>query len=78
MFEKNSSIEKVHGQEGGGKYQDFPSKFFWLTVPENFVGEHLRVSVISGTRFFVEFFASRSTETFPGGTLVCSVLEKFW
>ena len=26
-------------KRGGGKYQDFPSKVFCLTVPKNFVGE---------------------------------------
>ena len=38
------------------KYQDFPSKIFCLTVPKKIVGEHLSVSLISGTRFFVDFF----------------------
>ena len=33
---------------GGGKYQDFPSKVFCLTVPKNFVGEPFSVSLISG------------------------------
>ena len=31
-----------------GEYQNFPSKIFCLTVPENFVGEPFRVSLISG------------------------------
>ncbi len=26
-------------ERGGGKYQDFPSKNFSLTVPKNFVGQ---------------------------------------
>ena len=41
--------EKVYGQEGGGEYQDFPSKIFCLTVPNIFVGESFIVAVVSGT-----------------------------
>ena len=33
---------------GGGKYEDFQSKFFCLTVPKIFVGEPFSVSLISG------------------------------
>ena len=33
---------------GWGKYQDFPSKVFCLTVPKNFVGKPFSVSLISG------------------------------
>ena len=33
---------------GGGKYPDFPSKVFCLTVPKNFVGEPFIVSLFSG------------------------------
>ena len=33
---------------GGGEYHDFQSKSFCLTVPKNFVGEPLSVSLISG------------------------------
>ena len=36
----------------GGKYHKFPSKFFCLTVPKNFVGEHFIVSLISGIENF--------------------------
>ena len=32
----------------GGKYQDFPSKIFCLTVPKEFVREPFKVSLISG------------------------------
>ncbi len=31
-----------------GVYQDFPSKYFSLTVPKNFAGESFTVSLISG------------------------------
>ena len=32
-----------------GEYQDFPSKYFCLTVPKKFVGEQFSVSLISDT-----------------------------
>ena len=32
-----SGSEKFYGQEGGGEYQDFPSKIFRLTVPKESV-----------------------------------------
>ena len=35
-----------------GKYHNFPSKFFCLTVPKFFVGEHSIVSLISGIENF--------------------------
>ena len=44
--------------EGG--YQDFPSKVFCLTLPENFVGEPFRVSLISGME---KFYASEGYVT---------------
>ena len=33
----------------GWEYQDFPSKFFCLTVPKIFIGESFTVALISGT-----------------------------
>ena len=36
----------------GGKYHNFPSKFFCLTVPKFFVGEHFIVSLLSGIENF--------------------------
>ena len=36
----------------GGEYQDFPSKFFCLTVPKNVVGEHFKVSLFLGIEKF--------------------------
>ena len=44
-----SSSEKVHGQQGGGEYQDFLPKIFCLTVPKIFIEEFFTVAVISGT-----------------------------
>ena len=38
--------EKVYGQEGGGEYQDFPSKIFCLTVPKISVAESFTVALI--------------------------------
>ena len=36
----------------GVKYHNFPSKFFCLTVPKFFLGEHFIVSLISGIENF--------------------------
>ena len=41
--------EKVYGQEGGGEYQDFPSKIFCLTVPKISVAESFTVALILRT-----------------------------
>ena len=46
-----SGVEKVWIRDGG-KYQDFPSQTFCLTVPNNFVGEPFSVSLIAGTENF--------------------------
>ena len=72
---------------GRGKYQDFPSKVFCLTVPKKIVGEPFSVSLISGvekfyaSEGFVTTFRrislSRSAETFRRRTLLCCVSEKF-
>ena len=56
VFQKISDSEKVYGLEGGGEYQDFPSKFsFCLSVPKIFgggggwmLGESFSVSLILG------------------------------
>ena len=36
-----SGSEKVYGQQGGRKYQDFPSKIFCVTVLNISVGDPL-------------------------------------
>ena len=72
-----SGAEKVSMREGGGNYQDFLSKNFFLTVPKKIVREPIRVSLISGLenffcfsglchdfRFSVEIFLSHSDEKF--------------
>ena len=46
-------IDKVWTRGGGRQYQDFPSNFFCLTVPEEFLGEHFRVSLNSGMGNFL-------------------------
>ena len=46
---------KSFEKRGGGDYQDFLSKIFFLTVPKKFVREPIRVSLISGME---KFFAS--------------------
>ena len=45
-FRKFLLSKNVKDKRGG--YQDFPSKFFCLTVPKMFVGEPLSISLISG------------------------------
>ena len=48
MFQKFSVSEKIDGYEGGGEYQDFPSKSLCLTVPKIFVGDSFSVSLSLG------------------------------
>ena len=72
---------------GGGECQDFPSKISCLTVPKNFVGQPLSVSLISGigklyasegyVTIFCRNFLSHSAEKLRRGTLLCCVSESF-
>ena len=39
-FRKLSVGVKFLEKRGGEEYQDFPSKFFYLTMPNHFVREH--------------------------------------
>ena len=39
-----------------GEVSRFSFEIFCLTVPKKVVGEHLKVTLNSGTRFFVDFF----------------------
>ena len=77
-----SGIEKVRMREG--EYQEFPSKLFCLTVPNNFIGEPFSVSLISRTekvgkrggglsRFSDEIFLCHSAENFRRGILYCCI-----
>ena len=66
-----------------GKYQDFPSKIFCITVRKKAVGDPISLSIISDiekvwmrgwggglvTKSSVEIFLSHSAETFRSGTL---------
>ena len=45
---------------GRGKYQEFPSKIFCLSVPKKFIGEPYRLSLISGIE---KFYASEGYVT---------------
>ena len=42
------TVAKKFMDRRGGRYQDFPSKIFCLTVPERFVGEPFSKSPVSG------------------------------
>ena len=69
-------------------YHDFPSKFFCLTVPRNFIGEHFGVSeeffyrkfscIEGGRHGFVENFLSHSTEKIRWGTIRCFKKFRVW
>ena len=79
------------GVGGGGEYQDFPSKFFCLTVPKNFVGEHFCAvfQKICGSEkvygsegvggeyqdFSIENLLSRSAENFVGESFSVSLIS---
>ena len=75
-------------RKGGGEYQTFASKIFFLTVPKKFVGEPFSVSLVSGIEkfyasegyvtIFCRNFLSHSTEKCRRGTLLCCVSENFW
>ena len=44
----NFGSQKNLDKRGGEEYQDFPSKFFCLTVPKNSVGKSFTVAIVSG------------------------------
>ena len=68
-----------------GEYQDFFIKFFCLTVLKILVGQHFRVSLISGiekfyaeegyVKIFRRIFLSRSNKRFAGEPF-CTVFRK--
>ena len=81
MFQKNSDSEKFLWIRGRGKYEDFLSKNFFLTVPLKFVLEPFRVSLISGIEIFYasdvyitifrrKNFVSQNRKTFQGNLSV--------
>ena len=59
---------------GWGVYQDFPSKFFCLTVSKNFAGEPFSVSLISGIEIF---YALESYVTIFRRNFLSHSVEKF-
>ena len=59
---------------GGGGYQDFPSKYFCLTVTKNFVGQPFSVSSISGIE---KFYASECMSRFPSKIFCLTVPKHF-
>ena len=48
VFQNFSGNEKVHVKEGRGVFEDFPSKFFCLTVPKTCLVDSYSVSSFSG------------------------------
>ena len=52
FFRKFPVPKKFMDKNGGGEYQELPSKNFCLTVPKNFVRESFSVSLISGIEKF--------------------------
>ena len=48
VFQNFSGNEEVHVKEGRGVYEDFPSKFFCLTVPKMCLVDSSSVSPFSG------------------------------
>ena len=82
------AAKKIMDKKGGGKCQNFRSKFFYLKVPKNFVEEPFSLSLISGiekihgsegyvTIVRLKFFVSQC-ENFRRGTFLCCVSENFW
>ena len=78
---------------GGGGYQDFPSKFFCLTVPKTSVGESFTIAIISGIEkvwireggeyqdFPSKFFCLTVPEISVGEaftTAIISGIERIW
>ena len=65
-----------------GEYENFPSKFFWLTLLKTFAGESSTVAILSGIqnvslrggrsiKVLHLFFLSHSAENFRRGILHC-------
>ena len=70
----NFEYQKMLGIREGGIH-DFPSKFFCLTVPKNFVGEPFSVSLISGIE---RFYASESYVTILCRIFFCLTVPKIF
>ena len=72
-FRKFPVAKKIM-EKRGGKYQDFPSKNFCLTVPRSFVREPFRVSLIWGVE---KFYASEGFVTIICRNFFASQCRKF-
>ena len=72
-FRKFPVAKKIM-EKRGGKYQDFPSKNFCLTVPRSFVREPFRVSLIWGVE---KFYASEGFVTIICRNFFASQCQKF-
>ena len=81
MFQKFSDREKFLWRRRRGKYEDFLSKKFCFTVPQKFVLEPFRVSLISGIEIFYasdgyitifrrKFIVSQNRKTLQGNLSV--------
>ena len=90
-FQKISCSEKFTDKRGDRDDKGFPSTFFFVTVPKNFVDEPFCVSEsfwyrkklwmrwrgVAVSRYSVEIYLSHSTEAFRRETLLCGVSENF-
>ena len=87
-FRKFPVAKKFMDKKGGAECQDFPSKFFCVTLPKNFVGElllchyfrlskNLMLQMVMSL-FSVDIFLSHSTETFRRGTVLCCISVNSW
>ncbi len=71
---RKSPVAKKFLDERGGVNQDFVSKNFCLTVPKCFIGEPVRVSLISGVE---KFFASEGYVTIHCRNFLSHSAENF-
>ena len=84
---RNFLVAKKFLDKREGRHQDFPSKFFCLIVPKNFVGQPFSVILTSGIEKFCasegyvtilrrKFFVPQY-RNFLKGTPLCCVPENF-
>ena len=74
-FRKFPVAKKFMDKGGGGEYQDFPSKFFCLTVPKISVGESFTVALISGSEKVYGQEGGREYQDFPS-KIFCLTVPK--
>ena len=73
----NFGYRKSLDKRGGEKYQDFPSKFFCLTVPKTFVGEVFTVVLISDSEKVYGQEGGGEYQDFPSKIFCLTVPKKF-